>query len=263
MAMQSTLPIHESLSQLLPLVALIGARMLALCHTFPLLVDTPIPARIRLGFTLLLTVLVAPTATRLGPSLPTSSVWFSSMLQEVIIGMSLGLAVGIILSSVRFVAAMFDAGSLSLWGSLSNDGHDEGASTTGQVFLWVALLAFLSIQGERQVLAAFLDSFVRWPVGTAMPTESVIGGLITLLQTSLMIGWRVAFPIGVATVFGLTSVAMLGRMSSAGSMTIVAIPGLQFASLALLLLSLHWLVGIYGQEIEGLCATLLDQFPRP
>lgn len=241
-----------------PGIFLVAVRMVAMCNTFPMLVEYAIPLRIRWVLALCLTLVIWPTAVGSAAPLGGDSL-VTLALREAVIGMSFGLSVGILLSSVRVVAGMVDVGSLSLWGTHFAEGGEAADSTAGQLFLWVGLLAFLGVHGERQVLAAFLDSYTQLPIGGRFSGPNCIEGLLELLRMSLMLGWRVALPISCASLFALVSMACLGRLAPGGQAMYMAIPTLQLASLAVLMVSLGSITWMYAREIErGL--VLLQSF---
>src|SRR3546814_13447621 len=76
-------------------------RILALVGTAPLLSDSAIPLRVKVGFSVLLTVAIAPALGPM-PELPTASfagLWIG--LQQLLIGVVLGLVMRIVLAAVQ------------------------------------------------------------------------------------------------------------------------------------------------------------------
>ncbi|MDA0657992.1 MAG: flagellar biosynthetic protein FliR [Planctomycetota bacterium] len=243
-----TLP--HSIIEFTPSLLLVAVRMTAMCNTLPWLIEFGVSLRARLLFAALLTLLVAPSAARASLAAGMSDNVVATFVGEAIVGMSLGMSVGILLSSIRVVSGIVEMSSLSLWGTHFADGGTESSTTTGQLFLWISLLAFLSIRGEQHVMTAFLDSCERLPVGAELPTSNLLGGLTQLLQQSLLIGWRIALPLSCAGLFGLVFMAFLARISPAAETMNMAIPTLQILSIALLMISLGGVTTMFGREIE-------------
>lgn len=239
-----------------PSLLLVAVRMTAMCNTLPWLIEFGLTLRARMLFAALLTLLVAPSAAQGSMALAVSDNMVAIFVGEVIVGMSLGMSVGILLSSIRVVSGIVDMSSLSLWGTHFADSDSESSTTTSQLFLWISLLAFLGVRGEQHVVTAFLDSYEQLPIGANLSTSNLLSGLTQLLQQSLLIGWRVALPLSCAGLFGLVFVAFLGRMSPAAQMMNMAIPTLQIFSLALLMISLGSITTMFGREIEHVLGQL-------
>jgi len=240
-----------NLTDFAPTTFLVGIRMSAMCGTLPWLVELGISLRARFCFAAILTLLVAPPVV----STMRADVWSNPaavIVGETVIGMAWGLGVGTFLSSIRVAAEMADAGSFHLWRSLMSSGEEGTSSTENHLFLWIALLSFLAVRGDRQVLDAFLESYERLPIGCEFPAADVIDGMVELLQQSLVVGWRVALPLGMAGMLGLLFVAFLGRMSGSGQSTTAPAPLVQVAAIALLCVALGPLSNLYGNELKDL-----------
>ncbi|KFI17860.1 flagellar biosynthesis protein FliR, partial [Nitrosococcus oceani C-27] len=78
------------------------SRILALVATAPLLGNPSVPVRVKLGLAVMITVLVMPLVEKSLPQIdPASGVGFAILLQQVLIGIAMGLVMRIVFVAVE------------------------------------------------------------------------------------------------------------------------------------------------------------------
>ncbi|MFO0871637.1 MAG: flagellar biosynthetic protein FliR [Pirellulales bacterium] len=208
-----------------------------------------LPLRIRALGVVLLTLVLLPTQQG---RVPPGVGWHLSILgvRELCLGLALGMAVRMIVAAVQWSGQVI--GNSLGWQSPSflPDG-EAGAAPLERLLALTATAIYFAVGGQRQLVGALLESFVRFPLGES-EIPAVLG---TALPEILMQGtsWslRIAAPPLVA-LFAATLVAGLLQR---------ALPQLEMLSwfgsaqtllaLALLTLSLGSLSAVFSQELAS------------
>src|SRR5690606_17028548 len=139
-------------------------RILALLGTAPLLGDSAIPIRVKVGFSVVVTVAVAPTLGPM-PDLPTGSfaaLWLAA--QQVLIGIAIGLVMGIVVAAV-LTAGVFIGLQMGLcFASFLDPATGANTAVLARFMNNMALLLFLAVNGHLIMLAGLIRSFDVLPV---------------------------------------------------------------------------------------------------
>ena len=173
----------------------IGAMMLVA----PVLGDEQISVRLRLLLAVALTVGVMPVVG-LAPAVePLSSEGLLIALQQVVIGMAMGLLIGLALQSASLAGESI-AMSMGLgFANMVDPVTGQSTPVVSQFLLVVATLLFITVGGHLMLIELTAESFVAMPIGTEGLTEED-------LQT--VAGWGAQMYAG-AVLIALPAVIML------------------------------------------------------
>ncbi|MBI3223031.1 MAG: flagellar biosynthetic protein FliR [Nitrosomonadales bacterium] len=150
-------------------------RILAMIASSPVLGNRQIPARVKIGLSVLLTLIVAPTLTDL-PEIPISSPQgLLTMIQQIIIGIAIGFTMRLIFTAVEMAGELtglqMGLGFASFYDPLN-------ASYTPIIAQWMGILAtlsFLALNGHLYMISALVESFHTLPIGSMMSAKSFFG----------------------------------------------------------------------------------------
>lgn len=140
-------------------------RIAGLVGTAPILGESSIPVRLKVGVAALCTLVVAPLLGPM-PDIPTGS--FSGLLiaaQQILIGMALGLCMHLIFAATKmageFVGLQMGLGFASFFDPVT------GVSTSelSRLFNLVAMLVFLTVNGHLLMIDGLMRTFDFLPVG--------------------------------------------------------------------------------------------------
>ena len=139
-------------------------RVLALFSALPVLGQRMVPARVRVGLAFLIVVAAQASLPAMPQVALDSPLAFMLVLQNVVIGLTLGFAVRIV-----FVAVEFGGELIGLQMGLNYAGFFDPASggqatATSRFFGSIVGLLFIVINGHLLVVAAVVQSFQVFPV---------------------------------------------------------------------------------------------------
>lgn len=172
-----------------------AVRILAVISVAPLFGHASIPARVKLGLGLLLAMAIAPGLPPLPDVAPFSGDGVVILLQQVLIGLSIGFCMRLVFAAVEMAGELAALAMGLSFATFFDPLSRSQASTVSQFFGWLALMVFVSSNLHLALLAAVADSFhtlpiSALPVGTGLfQTVAIAGGKV------FATGLQLAFPI--------------------------------------------------------------------
>lgn len=214
------------------------ARILALIASAPVFGNKQIPMRVKLGFSLILTLVIAPTITIPSDLDPASAQGIFVLVQQMAAGLMMGFSIRLIFAAVE-MAGDIAGMQMGLGFASFYDPVNASYSPVIAQFLGVLTgLAFLALNLHLYMLEALAASFSSFPISAAQPSANAFrllaeqGGMIfafalqlsipligALLITNLALGiltrsapqlniFAVGFPITLAVGFGTLALVM-------------------------------------------------------
>ncbi len=165
-------------------------RVLGVIGTAPILSDRAIPMRIKLGFGLILTLIIIPTL----PEIPTFEIFSLQglliLVQQLIIGLAMGFSVRLVFAAVG-IAGQLIAMTMGLGFATFFDPQTQGQNTaTSQFLTTLLMLIFLSLDGHLMMVSALVNSFVSMPIavdGASISPEKVAMWGETIFTTGVLL----------------------------------------------------------------------------
>jgi len=146
-------------------------RILAMIASSPILGNKQIPARAKVGLSVLITIIIAPTI----PSMPTVSIGSPQglliVVQQIIIGVSMGFTMRLIFTAVEMAGELAGLQMGLGFASFYDPVNAVHSPIVAQLMGMIAALAFLSINGHLHMLSALAESFRTLPVGAMMTNQ--------------------------------------------------------------------------------------------
>ncbi|MFZ4649730.1 MAG: flagellar biosynthetic protein FliR [Rubrivivax sp.] len=140
-------------------------RALALFSAMPLLGARNVPARVRVG----MAALIALGAQAVLPPMPQvpldSPTAFLMVLQQVLIGVSMGFAVRVVLTAVEFAGELIGLQMGLNFASFFDPITNNQATTTSRLFNTVVSWLFIVVNGHLLLVMGLVESFQAFPVG--------------------------------------------------------------------------------------------------
>jgi len=213
------------------------ARILAMISSSPILGNKQVPARVKIGLSVLLAIIIAPTITNVSQIPVGSPQGLLIIIQQTIIGIAMGFTMRLIFSAVEMAGELAGLQMGLGFASFYDPVNASFTPVIAQFMGVVATLAFLALNGHLYLISALAESFQTLPIGSMMPTQSFFdvaawGGsifayalqislpiLAALLTTNLALGiltraapqlnlFAVGFPITLAIGFFVLALSM-------------------------------------------------------
>lgn len=240
------------------LYLLLFARVGTMLMLTPALGEQIVPARMRLSFALVFSLVLYPLVTPSLPPLPAGLIEVMVLLlHELVIGLILGGITRIVVMSAQVAGAViaFQAGLSIAQAADPTNGGIQGA-IIGSFLSFLGITLIFATNLHHVALAAVFDSYMIFS-----PTDPLMFGDAAQMAIETVSG---AFVIGVQMsapfiVFGLVfylGMGILARMMPQLQVFFIAMPATISIGLLLLALLLSMMMGWYLMHFESELATL-------
>ncbi|HEY2187197.1 MAG TPA: flagellar biosynthetic protein FliR [Caldimonas sp.] len=139
-------------------------RVVALFSSMPVIAQRSVPVRLRIGLAFLIAFCAQASLPPIAPIALESSAALLAVLQQVLIGVSLGFAVRIVFSAVEFagelVGLQMGMNFASFFNPMSGGEQTAVSSFYGMTIAWL----FIVSGAHLLVIAAVVQSFTTFPV---------------------------------------------------------------------------------------------------
>ena len=231
-------------------------RILAMIASSPILGNKQIPARVKLGLSVLITIIVTPTIGEMPPVAVGSPQGLLIMIKQVIIGVAMGFTMRLIFTAVEMAGEL---AGLQMGLGFASFYDPVNAAQTPIVAQWlgmVAALAFLAINGHLHMLSALAESFKMLPIGGMIPSQGFYdvarwGGSIFAYAL------QISLPILAALLITNIALGILTRAAPQLNLFAIGFPiTLAIGFLVLMLSMPHFIPMLDRLTQEGLGVTL-------
>lgn len=238
--------------------ALVGMRVVAVVFTAPLFSHRAIPRRVRVAMSFALTLGIT-SSNAVGPDPfeePEALVLASMLLQEALIGATIGVAAGFAFAGFGMMAEF-----IAIQGGLGAANAIDPTSGISTVVLTsliqvIGLLVFMAIDGHHQVLLVLINSFNALPVGVAWSTlPGIFEGVVALGAVIFRVAVSLAAPVVVAMLASNVAVGILGRTIPQLNLIALQLP----AHIALTLLLLGLGAGPLTEQMSGYLSGVISE----
>lgn len=231
-----------SLAILAPL-ALVFARVAGLAWTAPGLSTNGIGWRVRLGLAILLTAAVAPVASL---TLVNVSALSRLIPIELAVGAMLGISASLVLAGARQAGELVGVqAGLSPASLLDPDAGGE-LNPIAHLYGWIALAAFLALDGPLALVGSLIESYRAIPVGGLDLSPDTIDLVFGRVGWALSLALRAAAPAAVALIAAGVAMGLLGRAAPSLSLLSYSLPIRVGVGLVLVLIGLASLAGVFA-----------------
>jgi flagellar biosynthetic protein FliR len=218
-------------------------RVGGLCLIAPVLGSTMIPARIRVGLVLMLTLVLAPLAP--AAVAPLSAAGVATLVAQVLIGASVGFVLRLVFEAVAFGGQLVGQ-SMSLgFAEVVNPGGGGSTPVLSQFYMVLVTLLFLALDGHLRLIQLLAGSFHTLPPGpVAIDAQGLYS--VVLFGAHLFAGAvRVALPAVTALLVVNFGFAAISRAAPSMNLFAVGFPITLCLGLVALWLGLRALPGAF------------------
>lgn len=242
---------------------LILVRIASFAHTAPFFNMSSTPQRIKLGFSVFLSVIVFMMVPEREVVYDSIIEYASLVVKESVVGLLLGFVSNVCVQTVTFAGHIVDFEiGLSMASSFDPTLREQTSATSSLYYRAIFLL--LMITGMYQFLiSAIVDSYSIIPVGQMSVNLTLYNSVLGIVLEYMLIGFRIALPIFVTSmllnaILGiLTKVAPQMNMFAVG-IQIKLVVGLIiiFITIALLPSAANYIMNLMRNAVEAVAGGL-------
>lgn len=214
------------------------ARILALVATAPVLGNRGVPARIRLGLGLALTLVIAPLAGPIPDISPSSWEGLLILVQQIVIGTAMGLAMRVAFAAVDMAGELIGLQMGLGFANFFDPTQGSNAPVVAQFMGLLAILFFLALNGHLLIISTLAQSFSVLPIGADLFGAQAAYSVVTWGGRMFESGLTLALPVVAALLIANLTLGVLTRTAPQLNIFAVGFPitlMLGFFMLALLL----------------------------
>lgn len=240
-------------SQFIVAATLVMVRISGTMIFVPFFSSAAIPAQIKVGFTVVLTWLLAPAAANFPGVHP--ELGMMPVLSELTTGLIFGLSLSLLMEILSFAGQVLGFQfSFSLVNVLDPNSSVE-TPLLSQFLKLIGVLVILGAGLDRTLLAALMRTFVIVPVGTVWLSTHASVAIVGMASGIFLAGVQLAAPVLAATLLVELAIALVGRLSPQLPVMFVGIPVKTLVGYAVLIGSL----GVWPRFIEAHFDMLLQR----
>lgn len=242
--------------QYLTAALLVLVRLSSLMVFAPLFSSAAIAPRIKAGFVISMTVLLAPAVA----AVPHARVVLDmrSVIGELGVGLMFGLTLTLLNEALIFAGTLLGMEfSFSLVNLMDPNSMVE-TPVLGQMLGWLGVLVIIGVGLDRSLLAAVVRTFCTVPVGQAVLQAKTSAALAVMAGGIFLAGLQLAAPVIAAALAVEVAIALVARLSPQLPAMVVSVPLKTMVSYVVLLGSL----AVWPTWIERHFTALIDAAGR-
>lgn len=190
----------------------VGLRVAGLMSFAPFLGNSALPARVKAGLTVALTILLVPSYSP-GPMPPTVGSWLATALGEAALGILMGLAVQFVFEGFQLAGEIVGVQMGFALESMFDPQTNASSPVISVFYQTIALLIFLQLNVHHWMLLALAQSFRLVPVGAVHVGLPAAQALLRAATAMWIIGIEIAAPVLIATMAVDLALSFLSRIS--------------------------------------------------
>lgn len=242
---------HYLVCALLVLVRLSG--MIAFA---PLFSSAAIAPRIKAGFVIAMTILLAPVVAAVPGARAVPDM--QGVLGELGVGLIFGLSLMLLNEALQFAGTLLGMQfSFSLVNLLDPNSMIE-TPVLGQMLGWLGLLVIIGAGLDRTLIAAITRSFCIVPLGTGMVRATTGAALASMTGGVFLAGLQLASPVIAAALAVEITISLISKLAPSLPAMVISIPLKTMVCYAVLIGSL----AVWPGWIEQHFIALLDAAGR-
>ncbi len=239
--------------QLFPFM-LVFARLGAALMLMPTVGEAAVPARMRMHFALVFTLVVTPLLRDGLPPPPAQPMaLFLLVAGEVIIGLFFGALMRMITAALHVAGMIFAFQSSLAAAQVFDPNQASQTAITGNFLSLLALLIIFASDLHHLLFTGLVDSYVLFPAGVAPPAAESADAMARGLADAFRIGFQMTAPVVVAGFLLYLGAGLLNRLMPQMMVFFVVMPlQIVFAfSLLMITLSvtLYWFTNFLDESL--------------
>lgn len=233
---------------------LIFVRVSSLVMTAPFFNSAAFPARVKLFFSLVVSFIVSfvvPSENVLVPLQSGLLFLVTTIIQEALVGIALGLVGQLIFAGIEMAGQLISLKMTLSFAQIINTVTQQKSDVIGNLFSMLALLIFLSLNGDKIYLRGLVKSFELIPI-TQVQLQQAGPFMLEVANYLFVIAVQLATPFLIVMFLLDLTLAIFARVMPQANILFIAIPiklGLGFILLYWILPYLPEAFGIFFRDL--------------
>lgn len=224
-------------------------RILAVLAAAPVLGQTRIPARIRVGLAIGIAVVIAPTLPPMPQLAPASAAGMLILATQVVIGLAIGFAVRLVFSAVEMAGDLIGLQMGLGFAMFYDPGNVQHTPILGQFMGLLATLTFLAINGHLLIISALVESFHALPIAAAPLGSGLFDALARHGAIVFIAGLQLALPLVVTMLVVNLALGVLTRAAPQLNVFAVGFPLTLAIGFGALILTLPYFAPLFERAL--------------
>ncbi|MGQ9575389.1 MAG: flagellar biosynthetic protein FliR [Thermoguttaceae bacterium] len=242
------------------LFALILTRLSGLVMIAPIYGTSGVPAQVRALVAVALAWLILPSQWGQSVPQPATLVHFLLLVgSELVVGLSLGLALVVLLSGIELAGQLIGQTGGLMAAEVFDPTQASEVPLLSRLLSLVLLAIFVAIGGHRIVMGGLLDTLQTIPPGSAAAPSSLLDTLVMLVSQSFALGIRAAAPALTALLLANLLLGLIGRTLPQLNILVVGFGLNTLLALGALLVSLGAAVRVFEEPIAAAVQAVLQE----
>lgn len=235
---------------------LIFVRISSLIMTAPYFNSAAFPRRVKLFLALILSFIlsfVIPEQSVMGPLQPTLPFVVSAIVLELLVGVALGLVGQLIFAGIEMAGRLISLKITLSFAQIVNTMTQQKTDVVGNLFSMLAILIFLSMDGDKIFINGLVKSFEVIPLNQA-DLKQAGPFMLEVANYLFVIAVQIAAPFLVVLFILDLSLAIFARIMPQANILFIAIP----IKLLLGFTLLSWLIPYMPNAFEKMFDRLFQ-----
>ncbi|MEA1063459.1 flagellar biosynthetic protein FliR [Apirhabdus apintestini] len=215
-------------------------RILALFGSAPILSERSVPSQVKIGLALLFTFLIGPTLPPVTvPLMTMAGFWLG--LQQVLIGIAIGLTLQFIFGAVRLAGEIIGMQMGLSFAMFFDPVGGANMPMMARIMNTLLILLFLTFNGHLWMLSSVADSFQTLPISTTPLNGS---GFMALARTASIVfssGLMLGLPVITILLTINLALGLLNRLTPQLSIFVIGFPVTLMVGMVTMMLVMHTL----------------------
>ncbi len=225
---------------------------------FPIFSSNVFPARLKMGFALVVSLLFYSVVQVDLSRFPLSvGATVLLILAEAMIGLTLGLCLRIFFGAIQLAGQVigFQMGFAMI--NVLDPQTGANVSIMDQIGYWVCVIVFLLLNGHHIMFLAMVDSFELVPIGFFMMQKVMMFKMLDLAAQMFLLSIQIGAPVIASLAFVSVGFGLMAKFSPQMNVMIVAFPLKIVAGLVLFGLTLQIIIIVTKSYVEGFKELLM------
>lgn len=237
---------------------LIFARLAALVMLIPGIGDTVVPARVRMAFAFLLTLMLLPVVAPVIPPVPgTVSAMAFAVIGQILIGLMIGGVLRMFMAALAVAGEVVSIQTTLSFAQTAAPGIAQNSTTLGTFLSLIGTVLIMTTDLHHLFLAGIVKSYALFPFARPVPLADAGELAVRTMSDAFKMGIQLSAPVAVFALIFNIATGLVGRVMPQFQVFFVASPlivmfGLSIFALSLGLVGMVWvngyrdLLGVFG-----------------